>query len=598
MNQQSLRQSESLPSVQEEIFRTVLRTPHRKVDETLQLHMEQLNRDPYLYGKLAAYAVDRGNCSVRDIQDVFISVLFASPYPEHREAAWAMYQDLPPFRAARVIKYITGYNEVVRLRTGDKPIEDGQFGISVKKATYSDSFPDKDLRGKVIPTKKIKIGKKLRSRIKKTVASEIEIQTLNVSHKCLGKSLNRYAISAVKNYLRWREKNGNESLMEGALLRARNSVKYLYAKTHLLPGGDEKNWVNRFLFHGEIPKGTRLETMKKIADSTDPTEQAKLIIDGKLPFPVVCSLVDNITPTLLVALVETMSPQELLQNINMLKKNGAFDNADLRELIENKIKKVAKAGKGKVDALKAETVLSSVSGLSEETRKLVTEVTDQQLKQHGNIRASTALLVDKSGSLHVAIDLGKQIAAIVAQSVLDTSKFCCYVFDTTARKIECDDPSKKSSWDKSFAMVKAIGGTAPAACLDAMIRSNAIAEQIIIVTDEEENNLGQFATKLKEYSKQFSITPKVIIVRCGSASTGMTLSLKKEGFDVDVFDCSKTDKVALPNLITLLSGKSVFDTIQEILEIPLPTRDGYLKRQENLPSVDVKVNKGKSKVSV
>lgn len=576
-----LNRSESTPSVQEEIFRTLLRTPHRKVDEMLQLHAQQLDRDPYLYGKLAVYAVEKGNCSVRDIQDVFVAELFASPYPEHREAAWVMYQDLPPYRAARVVKYITGFHEIVRHKTGDKPIDDGQFGISAKVATYSDNHHDKSLRGKPVPLRVVKLGKKLRSKIKKATSNEIKIQTFSVKHKCLNKNLNRFTVSAIKNYLSWRERPGNESLMEGALLRARDSIKYLYAKTHLLPGGKEDSWVNRFLFHDEVPANTRLEVMKKISGSTDPVEQAKLIIDNKLPFPVISSLIDNITPSLLLALIESMSPQELLQNINMLKRHGAFDNPDLRELVENKIKKVAKAKKGKVDALKAETVLASVSGLSEETKKLVTDVADQQLKQHGQIRASTALLVDKSGSLNVAIELGKQIASIVAQAAVDAKKFWCYVFDSNARHIECSDPGKKSAWDKAFSMVKAVGGTVPSTCLNAMIRNSVAVEQIVIVTDEQENYSGDFAANLKNYCTSMGVTPKIIIVRCGDACSTMTDTIRKAGYEVDVFDCTKTDKVSLPNLIPMLSGKSVFDTIQEILELPFPTRDAYLKSMSN-----------------
>ncbi|KKK96010.1 hypothetical protein LCGC14_2667060, partial [marine sediment metagenome] len=55
--------SESQPSVQEEIFNSLLRTPHRSVDEFLEIHRTQLERDPFLYGCLATYAVHEGECA-------------------------------------------------------------------------------------------------------------------------------------------------------------------------------------------------------------------------------------------------------------------------------------------------------------------------------------------------------------------------------------------------------------------------------------------------------------------------------------------------------------------------------------------------------
>ena len=91
---------------------------------------------------------------------------------------------------------------------------------------------------------------------------------------------------------------------------------------------------------------------------------------------------------------------------------------------------------------------------------------------------------------------------------------------------------------------------------------------------------------------------KKITIFCGNGNNGgdglaIARLLYLKGFDVDVFDCTKTDKVALPNLVTLLSGKSVFDTIQDILELPLPTRDGYLQKH-SAPKIDVAISTKKS----
>ncbi len=126
--------SESEPSVQEEIFKTLLRTPHRSVDEVLSIHRAQLERDPFLYGCLAVYGVIEGQCAVRDLQDVFVATLFVSEFPEHREAAWVMFQDLPPYRAQRVVRYVTGYVEKIKHTSKDDPMPPQEFGLSYERA--------------------------------------------------------------------------------------------------------------------------------------------------------------------------------------------------------------------------------------------------------------------------------------------------------------------------------------------------------------------------------------------------------------------------------------------------------------------------------
>ena len=58
------------------------------------------------------------------------------------------------------------------------------------------------------------------------------------------------------------------------------------------------------------------------------------------------------TPTVLLALIERMSPQELINNLARLQRRGAFDNPDLKALIEQKLDEAKTAAR--VSAFKAE----------------------------------------------------------------------------------------------------------------------------------------------------------------------------------------------------------------------------------------------------
>lgn len=577
--------SESQPSVQEEIFNSLLRTPHRSVDEFLELHRTQLERDPFLYGCLATYAVHEGECAVRDTQDIFVATLFVSEFPEHREAAWHMLQDFPPFRARRVVQYITGWAKHVTHTSEDKPLPtSGEFGVTYTRDKYSKNHSDKSLRGKDIVRQVKKLGRKLRGRMK-TSATEVTIDHWLVKHRGHGRTMNRVLRGAISNYLRYREEN--EEMMEGAIIRARAALRFLYAKAHFVPGGGDAHWLNRCLFHNEAPEGTRIEAMKKLIASHDPTEQAEIIMEARLPYPVVRSLVKTVTPSVLIALIDAMSPQELLANLSAIKREGAFDNPEIKELIQNKIRDVQKVEKGRVDALKGTIAAEAVADLDEDTKKLVRDATDAQLKKHGNIGVATALIIDKSASMGQAIELGKQLGAAIGQAA-GPNFAACYLFDhhpVRVRWTNADgDMGSFAAWNKKLAMFRCGGMTNLGGVLRSMINENVRVEQIVIITDEGENGRPKFYELLLEYKAKFGIMPDIVIMRMGRHAEynrgHVAKSCEQVGATVTSMDVAEIDKISLPNLIQLLSKKSIFDLVQEILQLPLPTKQDWFDKQE------------------
>lgn len=598
-----LSESESQPSVQEEIFNTLLRTPHRSVDEFLAIHREQMERDPFLYGCLATHAVHHGECAVRDTQEIFLATLFISEFPEHREAAWYMLQDLPPYRARRVVQYVTGWAEVITHTSQDKEMPtNGEFGVSYARHTYSKNHSDTAKRGKRIQSRVQKIGIKLRGHLK-TSASEITIDQYLVKHKGHGKPMNRVLRGAVKNFLMYREET--EGMIEGAIIRMRSAMRFLYAKAHLVPGGSDDHWINRCLFHGEAPEGSRIEAMKKLAASNDPAEQAEIIMKSRLPYPTVRSMVKTITPSILIALIDAMSPQELLANLATIKREGGFNNPEIKELIHGKIKDVQKAKKSKVDALKGDTAAEAVADLDEDTKKLVQAATDAQLKQHGKIGVPTVLIIDKSASMGKAIELGKLLGAAIGQAAGDNFA-ACYLFDhnpVRVRWTKADgDRGSFSAWKKKLAMHRCGGATNLGSVLRSMISENVYAEQIVIITDEGENGHPEFHELLSEYKKKFGMMPDIVIVRMGRHSVynanRVANSCKMAGATVDSMDVQDIDKISIPNLIQLLSKKSIFDLVQEILRLPLPTKEEWFKKQEVIKAAKAKRIKTSAKNKV
>src|SRR5687767_13833187 len=87
-----------------EILNSLLTTPHRELQQVAGLHREMLDRDALFYGHLAAWYQRHGD--VREHQEVFIAHLLVSELPEHRDAGYALLQELPPYQVARVIDFM------------------------------------------------------------------------------------------------------------------------------------------------------------------------------------------------------------------------------------------------------------------------------------------------------------------------------------------------------------------------------------------------------------------------------------------------------------------------------------------------------------
>ena len=191
------------------------------------------------------------------------------------------------------------------------------------------------------------------------------------------------------------------------------------------------------------------------------------------------------TPALLVALIEAMSPQETINTLKALKRRGAFDDPEVKALIEAKLQ--AAAGDKRVSTMKAKRALAAAE-LDAETERTLTEVTDRRVAAKTEITRPTALLVDKSGSMTEAIAVAKELAALVGAVV--SADFRVYAFDTAAFEIASGVAGRRpalSDWERAFKFIRADGGTSIGAPLAKMAQDGVYVEQVVIVTDEGEN---------------------------------------------------------------------------------------------------------------
>lgn len=580
-------------SVRSRVLDSLVRCPHRDMESILILHQDMMQADPEFYAHLAVWA--QKNTKVRDHKEAFIATLFSSDHTELREVAYVLMQGLPAYQVARIKGHVEGQWKSLGIRVTKKSSADDKRKAAalsvIKKEALAAREGDKDLD--VTPyydrvralfsissdtvvralwyraTSKTSDGKKRTNRVR-----------FEAYQKGIRRRAPRIMRSAVTTYLRKLE--GNSDRFDAATVRQAKALKSLYSGFRIKPSA----LADQVLFKDNPPPGSKRHAMKSIAKTDDPVEWAKAVVAAKIPFPVAVGLCPTaITPVHLIALINNMSSQELLNNLGALEARGAMDNADVKALIERKLAKAKKSKR--VDALKAQKAADMVaSKVDEETAKKIRAVTDAQVSSSVKIKKSTVLAIDSSSSMDTAIEVGKQIGAMVVPACQNGSLVCS--FSDMPREHKVDDPTKLSQWEQALKFVRARGRTNVASILRLMERSDTAWEQIVLITDEGDNGSPSFAKALAAYRDKNGTAPNVVIVRLKGSNVRAKVcdriekGLQAEDLEVDVFDLTASqdkngtiDYYSLPNLMPLLAGGSRTELLMDIMDIPLPSRSAW-----------------------
>jgi len=510
-----------------EIFNSLLTTPHRDLAKVFPVHRRMCEKDPLFYVRMAAWYFEKGE--VRDHKEMFIVNPILSEFEGHRDVGLALLRKLPPYEVARVLDFIHGK----RIRRIPRKLE--------------------------TPT-----ASRLRGRLRRLVASSANVKTDQASEPevvttGLGRTPPRSMRTEIERYLRERE--ADPMWFDECVLQARKAMKRLYALLHIKPSPR----AQLILFDEKPPEDSKLFAIKQIRKAKKPADQARIIVEHRVPYRVAASTIRQITPSVLVALIEVMTPQEVINNMGSLRRRGVFDNADLKSLVEKKLEKAST--NDRVSAYKAKKAVEK-SGVSKDLAAKLDRVTDEKIKAKGAIKRPTALLVDKSASMDEAIEVAKNIGAMI--SSLCQADLFVYAFDTTAYPITVKR-DELVHWEKAFRGIQASGATSCGVALEWMRKKKQYVEQILIITDEEENTGPFFIQALDRYSYDLKTEPNVCIVKLRGASDQIERDCRKAAVMCDTFRFDG-DYYSLPNLVPLLSQPSRVELLMEIMEYPLPER--------------------------
>jgi hypothetical protein len=254
-----------------------------------------------------------------------------------------------------------------------------------------------------------------------------------------------------------------------------------------------------------------------------------------------------------------------------LEEQGALENADTKKLIEAKLDQAKKSTK--VSSLKAKSAVKTGRIKDESITKKLDAVSDTLIQKTGTIQVPTAVFVDRSGSMHEAIEVGKNVSALI--SGVTTAPLYVVAFDDSPMEIKCEGKTM-TEWEKAFRPVRPGGSTSMGCALRYLQAKKMIVEQIVVITDEGENANPFFHHVYPDYCKAFNVKPHVIVIHVGSGGDDtFSKYLKSVNIPHELYQPKATDNYSLPGLVTMLSRKSKLDLVMEIMDVPLPKRKAF-----------------------
>ncbi|MEW6282046.1 MAG: hypothetical protein AB1758_25805, partial [Candidatus Eremiobacterota bacterium] len=343
-------------------------------------------------------------------------------------------------------------------------------------------------------------------------------------------------------------------------MSGRQCLKRLYSCLHIKPGPR----AQAILFDDRPPEDSRLAALRQLASTREPAEQAALIRRFRLPYRAAAGLlVDH--PETAQALVEQMSPQEVINHMAWLKRKGYLEHEAIRKRVEEALQRAGRHRR--VSALKAQQAARAVD-LGDDWQALLDRVTQQRLEsQAGWITRPTAVLVDASASMEEALEVGRRLASMI--SAVARGPLYVFTFNQEVQPVQPESPDY-AGWSRSFERLEPRGATSAGRAVLELYRQGQFVEQLVVISDQRENHRPAFESALRLYRRR-ARRLELCFVNVGQPARGLEQAARRLRLQVRSLDF-RGDYYALPNLLPFLTQPSLTALYLEILEAPLPRR--------------------------
>ncbi|MEQ6359443.1 TROVE domain-containing protein [Thermoanaerobacter thermohydrosulfuricus] len=244
-----------------------------------------------------------------------------------------------------------------------------------------------------------------------------------------------------------------------------------------------------------VPQIAAYEALKR---TTDVNEQIALIQEGKLPYEVVTGVVKP-NREIWNAILYQMPIFALLRNLNTLDRAGVLD--ENKEYITSVLNDPERLAKSKILPFRFITAFEEVKkAWVRDVLRQAVEITFDNLPE---IPGKTAVFLDVSGSMEGNyLRIGSVFALALYKKTKGNGIF--WTFDTL---VYDQQPSMHDSILTQAEKIRARGSTDTGAPVRKLREDNVYVDNIIIITDEQQNTGSPFYRELEKY--RYSINPNV-----------------------------------------------------------------------------------------
>jgi hypothetical protein len=380
----------------------------------------------------------------------------------------------------------------------------------------------------------------------------------------------------VEAYLKEVELNGSN--YAATVLRHRKVLRELYALTHTKASPHSKT----IIMQHRAPVDKSVFAVVKRLKSLPAEEAAGLIAKHKIPLLTAWgALEDRVSkePDLVLALIKSMTPTELVSNMKTLEKWGVRKNDALRGALDVALD-TAGSSKRAANTLKTSARLDSSGKCRKhdvvdcqecqlQDESLQNRLRGLQEKQLASmsIEGSWLVLGDRSGSMSQAIQITRHVAATLAKMV--KGKVWLTFFNESPMTIDVTGLALDII-QKSTEHIVAGGGTSIGCGLQRIMDVNQAVDGIAIISDGGDNTAPFFHDVYKRYSQQVGKEVPVYLYLCnGSDPNHLKTYMSRAGFDLQEIDLrGGVDYYSLPNVVQTMRTNR-YSIIDEVMAVPL-----------------------------
>ncbi|AWB43479.1 TROVE domain-containing protein [Paenibacillus sp. CAA11] len=279
------------------------------------------------------------------------------------------------------------------------------------------------------------------------------------------------------------------------------------ATAHPKPADLKQQALFRYLRGHEANLGLlpQVEALEKLKLSSSEEESIGWIERGKLPYEAVTGAIKP-TRAIWEALLHQMPTFALLRHLNTLQRAGVLDQQENMEYAISRLTDAASLKKAKILPFRFVTAFRQVEHA--EIRDALREAVDLTFDNLPELSGRTAIFLDISGSMTGQyLEIGAVFALALYKKTNGNSLF--WLFDT---QVEDAKPSRRDSILSQAERIRARGGTDTGAPVRKLLKEGQKVDQIIIITDEQQNSGSPFYRELERYRAKMGRDVKAFIV--------------------------------------------------------------------------------------